>query len=142
MIYTPMTKAALELCFAAHKDQRDKSGAPYVFHPFHLAEQMETEEEVCVALLHDVMEDTPITAEQIRAAGMSDAVVEALLLMRHDKGVPYLDYVAALAHNPLARAVKIADLTHNSDLTRLDEVTPEDLSRVEKYAAALALLKG
>ena len=141
MLYTPMTKAAMKLCFEAHKDQVDRSGVPYVFHPFHVAEQMTSEAEVCVALLHDVMEDTDLTADDIRAAGMSEEVVEALLLMTHDADVDYLDYVRALRDNPLARAVKIADLTHNSDLTRLDVVSEKDRRRVEKYAAALGLLR-
>ena len=66
MIYTKNTERALQLCFEAHKDQTDKSGVPYVFHPFHLAEQMETEETIIVALLHDVMEDTDCTAEEDR----------------------------------------------------------------------------
>ena len=141
MLYTPRTKAAMKLCFEAHKDQTDRSGLPYVFHPFHLAEQMATENEVCVALLHDVMEDTDITADDIRAAGMPEEVVEALLLMTHNASVDYLAYVRALKGNELARAVKIADLRHNSDLTRLDEVSPRDLARAEKYRQALELLE-
>ena len=68
MIYTPETKKALRLCFDAHKDQVDKSGIPYVFHPFHLAEQMETEETTIVALLHDVIEDTSYTLEYLTKA--------------------------------------------------------------------------
>ena len=142
MLYTPMTKAALALCYAAHKDQVDKSGLPYVFHPFHLAEQMESEKETCVALLHDVMEDSAYTAEDIRAAGMSDEVLEALALMTHDPKVPYMDYVSQLADNPLARKVKLADLRHNSDTSRLDTVSERDLERVAKYAQAVALLEG
>ena len=69
MIYTKKTKKALGLCFEAHKEQLDKSGLPYVFHPFHLAEQMQTEETVVVALLHDVMEDTSYTAEDLKSEG-------------------------------------------------------------------------
>ena len=69
MIYTKMTKVALKLCFEAHKEQIDKSGMPYVFHPFHLAEQMETEETTIVALLHDVIEDTDYTPDDLRALG-------------------------------------------------------------------------
>lgn len=141
MIYTQMTKAALKLCFEAHKDQVDKSGLPYVFHPFHVAEQMKTEEEVCVALLHDVMEDTDFTVDDIRAAGMNDAVVEALLLMTHGPSVPYMDYVAKLADNPLARTVKIADLQHNLDRTRIENPTERDAQRWEKYERALAFLR-
>lgn len=142
MIYTPQTKSAMKLCFDAHKDQVDKSGLPYVFHPLHLAEQMDTEDEVCVALLHDVMEDTSLTANDIRAAGMPEQVIEALLLMKHSSSDEYLDYVAKLAVNPLARKVKRTDLLHNSDLTRLDKVTDADRDRVRKYKRALELLDG
>lgn len=140
MIYTPLTKRALRLCYDAHAGQVDKCGLPYVFHPFHLAEQMETEEQVCVALLHDVMEDTSIDANEIRSLGMPESVMEALELLTHDPKVPYLDYVEHLSHNSLARAVKIADLRHNSDLTRLGKVTKTDRARAKKYARALELL--
>ena len=81
MIYTDNTKKALKLCFAAHKEQKDKSGLPYVFHPFHLAEQMEDEESTVVALLHDVAEDTDYTLEDIAAMGFSRNVMEALALL-------------------------------------------------------------
>lgn len=76
---------------------------PYVYHPFHLAEQMETEETVIIALLHDVVEDTDYTLENIRAMGFPDSVVEALVLMTHDKTVPYMDYVAMIKSNPIAK---------------------------------------
>lgn len=141
MLYTEMTKKALRLCFDIHKDQLDKSGLPYVFHPFHLAEQMESEEGVCVALLHDVIEDGDCTPDDLRKLGFSEAVLDALTLLTHDPMVPYMDYVAAIGTNPLARQVKLADLRHNSDLTRLDAVTERDLQRVEKYKAAIALLE-
>ena len=140
MLYTPLTKKALKLSFAAHKDQLDKSGMPYVYHPFHVAEQMETEETVAVALLHDVIEDTDYTLEDLKAMGFPDSVTEALALMTHDDSVPYLDYVAKLKDNPIARAVKLADLRHNSDLSRLDVVDEKALERVEKYRKAIELL--
>ena len=140
MIYTKQTKKALELSFKAHKNQVDKSGIPYVYHPFHLAEQMETEEAVIVALLHDVVEDTDCTLEDIRAMGFPDSVVEAIALMTHDKSVPYMDYVAKIKENPIAKAVKLADLKHNSDLSRLDVVDEKALKRVEKYAVAIKVL--
>ena len=142
MLYTDATKAALKVCYEAHAGQVDKSGLPYVFHPFHLAEQMETEHEVCVALLHDVMEDTNTTASDLVEAGMPREDVDTCLLLKHEPGVPYMDYVANLAGNPVARRVKMADLGHNSDLTRLNrEPTQKDIERVEKYRAALALLE-
>ena len=141
MLYTPATKCALRICYDAHEGQTDKAGMPYVFHPFHLAEQMETEHEVCVALLHDVMEDTSWTAADLVVAGIPEAYVQTLQLLTHDPAVPYMDYVRGLAHDPVARKVKRADLTHNSDLSRLDrEPTERDLKRSEKYQAALCLL--
>ena len=142
MIYTPKTKEALKLCFAAHKDQQDKSGMPYVFHPFHLAEQMQTEETTIVALLHDVVEDTEYTLEDLTAMGFGPAVIEALKLLTHSEEVPYMDYVRAIRDNPIAKAVKLADLRHNSDLSRLDTVDEKALERREKYLKALALLEG
>ena len=142
MIYTKMTKLALKLCFEAHKEQTDKCGIPYVFHPFHLAEQMTDENTVAVALLHDVVEDTDVTLEDLREVGFTDQVVEAVALMTHSPDVPYMDYVAAIKTNPIARAVKLADLRHNSDLTRFDrELTPRDIARAEKYANAIRLLE-
>ena len=141
MLYTALTKKAMKLCFAAHKEQTDKSGLPYVFHPFHLAEQMTDEDTTVVALLHDVVEDTPYTLADLRAMGFPEDVLNAIALMTHVKGVPYLDYVAALRYNPIARQVKLADLRHNSDLTRLDVVDEKALARVEKYRKAIALLE-
>ena len=141
MIYTDMTKKALRLCFDVHKEQVDKSGLPYVFHPFHLAEQMETEETTVVALLHDVVEDSDLTLEDLRQMGFSDTVIAALALLTHDPAVEYMDYVRAIKDNPIARAVKLADLRHNSDLTRLDTVDEKALARREKYLQAMALLK-
>ena len=140
MIYTPDTKKAIKLCFEAHKNQTDKSGMPYVFHPFHLAEQMTDEETTIVALLHDVVEDTPYTLQDLRDMGFAEDVVAALALMTHDEAVPYMDYVAKIKDNPIARAVKLADLRHNSDLTRLDAVDEKALQRVEKYRTAIQLL--
>ena len=140
MIYTPMTQKALKLCFEAHRDQTDKSGMPYVFHPFHLAEQMTDEYTVTVALLHDVVEDTDITFEDITGMGFPAEVTDALKLLTHDNSVEYMDYVAKIKHNPIAKAVKLADLSHNSDTSRLDVVDEKALKRVEKYAAAIKLL--
>lgn len=141
MIYTPMTKKALKLCFEAHKEQTDKSGLPYVFHPFHLAEQMTDEETVTAALLHDVVEDTTYTFDDLLQMGFPTKVVDALRLLTHGKDVPYMDYVQALKDDPIARAVKLADLRHNSDLSRLDNPDEKALARAEKYKAAMTLLE-
>ena len=141
MIYTPLTKKALKLCFEAHKDQVDKTGLPYVFHPFHLAEQMKDEYSTVSALLHDVVEDTEYTFEDLQAMNFPNEVIEALKLLTHKEGVPYMDYVKALSINPIAKAVKIADLMHNSDTSRLDVVDEWALKREEKYKKALEFLK-
>ena len=141
MIYTDLTKKALWLCFAAHKEQVDKSGLPYVFHPFHLAEQMTEELTTVTALLHDVIEDTHYTLSDLREMGFPEEVLAALTLLTHDDDTPYLDYVARLKNNPIARAVKLADLRHNSDLTRLDHVDARVLKRAEKYRQAMELLE-
>ena len=140
MLYTTLTKKAMKIAFAAHKEQVDKSGLPYIFHPFHLAEQMETEETVCAALLHDVAEDTEITLEELQKEGFPRQVLAALALLTHYEAVPYMEYVAKVKENPVARAVKLADLRHNSDLTRLDYVDEKAKERAEKYKAAMALL--
>lgn len=141
MIYTPNTKKAMKLCFEAHKEQTDKSGMPYVFHPFHLAEQMETEETTIVALLHDVVEDTDYTLKDLTDMGFGESVIEALSLLTHDDEVEYMDYVRAIKENPIATSVKLADLRHNSDLSRMDEITEKVLERREKYLKAIAFLE-
>ena len=127
-----MTKKALRLAFDAHKDQVDKSGMPYVFHPFHLAEQMTDEITVTVALLHDVIEDTDYTFDDLRGMDFPDEVISALMLLTHAPDVPYMDYVEKIKTNDVAKAVKLADLRHNSDMTRLDSTTPNDILRNKK----------
>ena len=141
MLYIENTKKALRLCFEAHKEQVDKSGLPYVFHPFHLAEQMADETTTVAALLHDVVEDTDYTLEDLREMGFPQEAIDALALLTHDPEVPYMEYVSQIAKNPVAKAVKIADLKHNSDLSRLDSIDEKILKRREKYLQALALLE-
>ncbi len=141
MLYTKMTKLAMKLCFEAHRDQVDKSGLPYVFHPFHLAEQMQDEATTVAALLHDVVEDGGYTMEALAAQGFDAAVLHALELLTHAPEVPYLEYVEALRRDPIAAAVKLADLRHNSDLSRLDAVDEAAVRRREKYAQAIRLLE-
>lgn len=141
MIYTDNTKKALKICFEAHKNQVDKCSTPYVFHPFHLAEQMSDEKTTIVALLHDVVEDSDYTLKDIAHMGFGEKITEALSLLTHKPSIPYMEYIENLKNNPIARAVKIADLEHNSDLSRLDVVDDKTLERKEKYQKALQLLK-
>ena len=141
MIYTDMTKKAMKIAYKAHKDQVDKSGLPYVFHPFHLAEQMDDEVTTVVALLHDVVEDSDITMVDLKEAGFSQEELQALELLTHKTTDSYMEYIEKLSDNPIARTVKLADLAHNSDLSRLDQVTEKDIKRAEKYNRAMEFLK-
>ncbi len=143
MIYTELTKKATKIAFNAHKDQIDKSGLPYIFHPYHLAEQMNDEVSVCVALLHDVVEDTEITFKDLKSLGIPDDIIDALKLLTHDQGIPYMEYIQKIkdSENPVAKVVKLADLRHNSDPTRLTEVDAKTKDRLEKYKAAIKLLE-
>ena len=143
MIYNDMTKRAMKLAFEAHKEQTDKSGLPYIFHPIHVAEQMDTEITTCVALLHDVVEDTNVSFAELGQAGMSMEVIEALKLLTHDESTPYIDYIRCIkdSGNPYVICVKLADLRHNSDVTRLERVDSKAKCRLRKYAEAIASLE-
>ena len=140
MIYTSLTKKALKLCFDTHKDQVDKSGMPYVFHPFHLAEQMDDEISTVCALLHDVVEDSETTLDDLSNMGFPKEVIEVLSLLTHADDVPYMDYVREIKKNTIATKVKIADLKHNSDSTRVECADERMLERWKKYAEAIRIL--
>ena len=142
MIYTEMTMRAMKLAYTAHHGQTDHSGLPYILHPVHLAEQMPDEVSCAAALLHDVVEDTFVTLEMLQAE-FPPEVTDAVALLTHEKGVDYLDYVRALKHNPVAVRVKLADLDHNTDASRLigANVPPERVEYFrQKYARARAVL--
>ena len=140
MLYTELTKKAMKIAFEVHKDQVDKSGLPYIYHPFHLAEQMKDEITICTAFLHDAVEDGDITFKDLVKEGFPSDVIDALMLLTHEKSVPYMDYIKKISGNPIAVAVKLADLKHNSDLTRLDVIGDKDVKRAEKYKKAIEIL--
>ena len=140
MIYTEYTKKAVIVAYRAHEGQTDRAGWPYIFHPVHVAEQMTTEDSCVVALLHDVLEDTELTIEDLRKEGFTEKQLEAVQLMTRTKDIPYMEYVKRLADNPVAREVKLADLRHNMDRSRLSEFTEKDEERYGKYSAALEML--
>lgn len=144
MIYTPLTQKAMLLAYDAHHGQLDKGGVPYIFHPIHLAEQMPDELTTIVALLHDVVEDTDLSLDDL-AHDFPPAVIDALRLLTHTPGTNYLDYVRALRDNPIAATVKRADLLHNSDESRLAlcHISEAEKNRLrQKYQKALTLLEG
>lgn len=144
MIYTALTNKALRIAYDAHVGQLDKCGAPYIAHPLHVAEQMDDEASTCVALLHDVVEDSDVTLDDL-AREFPAEVVEGVRLMTHDPDVDYLDYVRAIKGHPLAEKVKLADLAHNADMTRFagKDIPAEKIDRYRrKYAAARDILLG
>ena len=143
MIYTPLTNKALILAYQAHHGQVDYNGIPYVFHPVHLAEQMDDEISCCVALLHDVAEDTEITLEQL-AKEFPQKVIDALVLLTHQKDEDYFEYVRKIKTNPIALKVKLADLDHNADQSRCEgsDLSQEQLAYWKaKYSKARAILE-
>jgi len=140
MLYTPLTNKAMRIAYAAHHGQVDKGGLPYIFHPYHLAEQMEDEVSCCAALLHDVVEDTDLTMEELEKE-FPPAVIAVLQLLTHRDDVPYFDYVSGIRANPIAVKIKLADIAHNSDQTRCTNLSREQLAYLrDKYARAISIL--
>jgi (p)ppGpp synthase/HD superfamily hydrolase len=131
---------ALEIATIAHKGQTDKAGKEYIYHPIMVAFSVKTKEEKIVALLHDVVEDTKITLKDLKNYGVGTNELTAIKLLTKKNNEDYFEYIARIKTNNLARNVKIADLKHNSDLTRLKVITDKDLKRVEKYKKAIAYL--
>lgn len=147
MVYTKQTRKAMQLAFHAHEKQVDKTGVPYIFHPIHLAEQCEDERTTTVALLHDVVEDSEWTFEDLKEMGFESEIIEALKLLTHEKGTPYMNYVHKIKENPIATKVKILDLKHNLDITRVPEGEREEFlqkmkEKREKYKEAYTYLSG
>ena len=135
-----MVDLALSIARQAHEGQLDKAGGDYIEHPIYVASQVDTEEEKAVALLHDVIEDSSVTAEELLNAGLPETVVTAIQILSKKKGQDYQTYLENVKSNPLARVIKLADLKHNSDLSRLSSVTDKDLERLEKYKKAIDYL--
>lgn len=141
-----MKKATLEdaiaLAVKAHAGQIDKAGQPYILHPLRVMFTCQSEAARIVAVLHDVIEDTSVTVEDLKAMGFREVILDALACVTKREGESYDDFVARAAANPIAREVKLADLKDNMDLTRLQSVTPKDAQRIEKYLRAYQYLMG
>ena len=135
-----MVIRALEIAAVAHAGQVDKAGIAYIRHPITVASLVETPEEKMVAYLHDVVEDTDVTLADLKEAGFSTAVLDAVNAMTHRKDEPREEYLKRVKANPLARRVKLADLTHNSDLSRIPDPKEKDIKRREKYLKELEYL--
>lgn len=142
MIYTEMTIKAMKIAYEAHLGQLDYNDVPYIFHPYHLAEQMDDEISCTVALLHDVVEDTDLTFADLEQI-FSAQVVEIVRLLTHDESSDYFEYIREIKTNPIATKVKLEDLKHNSDESRSIEsnLTEEKLLYWKaKYAKAKEIL--
>jgi (p)ppGpp synthase/HD superfamily hydrolase len=143
MINTELTKKAMIIAYDAHHNQVDKDHVPYIFHPMHIAERMTTEYETIAALLHDVVEDTDVTIDDLIDAGFPDPVIEAVRLLTHDDEIDYIEYLQTIKSNAIATSVKLADLDHNSDESRLVSLNEETANRLrDKYAKAKLVMLG
>lgn len=131
---------ALAIAEDAHKGQVDKAGVAYIQHPLYVASLVEGELAETIALLHDVVEDSAWTLEDLRMEGLPEKVVQAVGILTKNRDESNEEYLMHVKQNPLARQVKLADLQHNSDLSRLTTVTEIDRKRAEKYRQAIAFL--
>lgn len=128
-----MVDLALQTAKKAHAGQVDKAGRDYIEHPIAVAEKVNTPEEKMAAYLHDVVEDTDVTLEDLRSLGFPESVIEAVDCLTKREGVSLADYLYRVKHNEIARVVKLADLAHNSDINRIPEPKEKDYKRVERY---------
>ena len=131
---------AIAVAAQAHIDQQDKSGAPYILHPLRMMLRMDTEPEMMVAVLHDVVEDTDWSIDKLRSEGFPEVVLTAVESVTHRAGESYDAFVARAAANPIARKVKLADLEDNMDVKRIDDLADRDLERIRKYHRAWRIL--
>ena len=135
-----LLELAIKTATEAHKGQTDKGGNPYIAHPTAVAAMVDNIEHKIVAYLHDVVEDTPITLEDLAGMGFPSGIVNSVRLLTKTKGLSNHEYLERIKADECARRVKIADLTHNMDLSRIPEPTEKDHKRIEKYRKSLEFL--
>lgn len=132
---------SFKIAYISHKGQKDKGGKPYIFHPINVMLGTENVRYYCVALLHDVLEDSDkFTLNDFDF--LDEDEKDALILLKHDKEVDYFDYINQIAVNKISRTVKLSDLRHNSNLKRIKNITEKDKIRLKKYKKAIEILKG
>lgn len=137
----PSLEEAISLAAKAHQGQKDKAGAPYILHPLRLMIRMETDTERIVAVLHDVIEDSCTSLEELSHEGYPQEIIDALDHLTRRENEPYDAFIARVKTNPIALKVKIADLEDNMDVKRLKTVTDEDMDRLNKYLRAWQSLR-
>lgn len=131
---------AIAIASQAHMGQKDKAGKPYILHPLRLMNQFDQEVEMIVAVLHDVIEDSEVTSDDLKNYGFSDAIVNAVECLSRKVNENYEDFINRVSLNELAKKIKIADIKDNLDVTRLSELSEKDLKRLKKYHGALKFL--
>lgn len=141
-----LIRKSFKIAYRAHKDQTDKAGMPYILHILHVAANAGSDEScIAAALLHDTVEDSDMTFEELQKEGIPENIIDALRLLTHKENVPYIEYVKNIRKNEIARTVKMADLLHNMDVRRLNgteyQLSENDEERVKKYKDALRLLQ-
>ena len=134
--YNEQFQIALELAVEKHKNQTDKAGNPYILHPLHVMENVNSKEGKIVAILHDIIEDTDVTEDYLLKIRLSKRIVDAVVALTRSEDIDYQEYIKNLSSNPLAKEVKLADLEHNMDLKRLPTLEEKDLDRNRKYQIA------
>ncbi len=132
---------AISIATSAHENQVDKGGQPYIEHPLRIMQQMTTDTTRIVAVLHDVIEDSDYSSDDLVAAGFSAEIVSAIEALTKQKGESYKKYLHRIKTNPIAITVKLADLQDNMDLTRLPTITEKDIERQKKYSKAVTILR-
>ena len=135
-----MLNKALVIAYHAHDGQFDKGGMPYILHPVTVALHVDSVDEKMVALLHDVVEDSSYSLDDLKKEGFPAHIIEAVDIITKKDGESYDSYLEKVKSNDLARKVKIADITHNSDRSRIKEISEKDLKRFKKYEKALSYL--
>ena len=131
-----MLEKAIQIALEAHKGQTDKAGAPYLLHLIRVMNAGQTENEKICGILHDLVEDTPWTFEDLRREGFSEEVIRALVCVTKQPNEPYTHFIERIKKNSLATKVKLNDLRDNMDITRLTFITEEDTQRLNKYLKA------
>ncbi|MBR1447770.1 MAG: GTP pyrophosphokinase [Prevotella sp.] len=136
MNHNELYDRALQIAIQAHQGQKDKSGRDYIMHPIRVAERCKDPKAKIVALLHDTIEDTHITADFLRSEGFPDEIVDGVLSVTKREGEDYDTFVHRAAQNAIGREVKMADLEDNMDIRRLKEIAEDDVARLRKYLRA------
>jgi (p)ppGpp synthase/HD superfamily hydrolase len=139
--YESLLQTAIAIAAKAHEGQIDKAGKPYLAHPLFVMENVNSIEEKIVAVLHDAVEDSELTLEQLTSEGFPEVIVKAIAAITKIEGEAYAAYLERVIANPIALRVKIADVTHNLDLRRIANPTEADFQRIAKYKKVLSQLR-